>query len=198
MCPSPGKASGRARQYTLSGCVLKKPSSRHGGGRGVGIEAKRNVGIVHLQSDVDDVAPEHHFFSAVFKNVNGQAGSVTVSRLGAESGEELRGPFERLELSAVHVWLDRRLDLGKKGLLWLGRSCRDRLVEPVVDLPLVDVNRRVRKNLRLPIHQAARMVRMNVRDEDVGNVLRRGPRRSEGLRQFASRGADQLGWAGAN
>src|SRR6202790_3870506 len=116
MCPSPGKASGRARQYTLSGCILKKLSSRYGGGHGVGIEAKRNVRIVHLQSDVDDVAPEHHFFSAVFKNVNGQASSVAVSRLGAESGEELGGAFERLQLSAVHVRLDLRLDLGKKSL----------------------------------------------------------------------------------
>src|SRR6202048_68601 len=101
MCPSPGKASGRARQYTLSGCVLKKLSSRCGGGHGVGIEAKRNVGIVHLQSDVDDVAPEHHLFSAVFKNVNGQAGSVAVSRLGAESGEELRDVFK--QIGRAHV-----------------------------------------------------------------------------------------------
>ena len=108
-----GQVVGRDN-IALSGCILKKLSSRHGGGRGVGIEAKRNVRIVHLQSDVDDVAPEHHLFSAVFKNVNGQAGSVAVSRLGAESGEELRGAFERLELSAVHVWLDLRLDLGKK------------------------------------------------------------------------------------
>src|SRR6202790_1864095 len=128
MCPSPGKASGRARQYTLSGCVLKKPSSRHGGGRGVGIEAKRNVGIVHLQSDVDDVAPEHHLFSTVFKNVNGQAGRVAVSRLGAESGEELRGAFKRLHLSAVHVRLDLRVDLGKKSFLRLDRGLCNRLV----------------------------------------------------------------------
>lgn len=108
-----GQVVGRDN-IALSGCILKKLSSRCGGGRGVGIEAKRNVRLVHLQSDVNDVAPEHHLFSAVFENVNGQASSVTVSRLGAESGEELRGAFKRLELSAVHVWLDLRVDLGKK------------------------------------------------------------------------------------
>src|SRR3984893_11345936 len=177
----------------LCGCILKKLSSRCSGGRGVGIEAKRNVRIVHLQSDVDDVAPEHHLFSAVFKNVNGQAGSVAVSRLGAESGEELRGAFERLQLSAVHVWLDLRFDLGEESLLRLDRGCCNRLVEPEVDLSFIDVNRRVWKNLRVPIAQAPRMVRMNVGDEDVGNALRRSPRRSEGLRQFASRRADQFG-----
>src|SRR6266851_4353506 len=140
-------------------------------------------GSSNLQSDVDDVAPEHHLFSAVFENVNGQAGSMAVCRLGAESGEELRGAFKRLELPAVHVRLDLRVDLGKKGLLRLNRGCCNRLVEPVVDFSFVDVNRRVWKNLRVPIHQAPRMVRMNVGDEDVGNALRRGPRRSEGLRQ---------------
>src|SRR6266849_1725810 len=113
-----GQVIGRDN-IALSRRILKKPSSRHGGGRGVGIEAKRNVRIVHLQSDVDDVAPEHYLFSAVFKNINGQASGVAVSRLGPESGEELRGPFERLELSAVHVRLDLRLDLGKKSLLRL-------------------------------------------------------------------------------
>src|SRR5207247_2889840 len=104
----------------LCGCILKKLSSRHGGGRRVGIEAKRDVRIVHLQSDVDDVAPEHHLFSAVFENVNGQASGVAVRRLGAESGEELRGAFKRLELSAIRVRLHLRVDLGKKSLLWLG------------------------------------------------------------------------------
>src|SRR5580704_9263243 len=84
----------------LSGGILKKPSSRYGGGRSVGIEAKRNVRIVHLQCDVDDVAPEHDLLSAVFKNVNGQASGVAVRRLGAESGEELRGAFKHLQLSA--------------------------------------------------------------------------------------------------
>src|SRR5713101_6649470 len=123
----------------------------------------------------DDVAPEHHLFSAVFKNVNGQAGSVAVSRLGAESGEELRGVFERLQLSAVHVRFDLRGDLGKKSLLRLDRGRCNRLVEPVVDLSFIDVNRRVWKNLRVPIHQAPRMVRMNVGDEDVGYALWRGP-----------------------
>src|SRR5439155_24749216 len=156
-------------------------------------EAKRNLRIVHLQSDVDDVAPEDHPFSAVFKNVNGQASSVAVSRLGAESGEELRGAFERLELSAVHVRLDLRVHLGKKSLLRLDCGCCNRLVEPEVDLSFVDVNRRVRKNLYVPIHQAPRMVRMNVGDEDVGNVFKLSPGRSEGLRQFASRRADQFG-----
>src|SRR6266851_5510551 len=187
-----GQVVGRDN-IALSGRILKKPSSRYGGGRSVGIEAKRNVRIVHLQSDVDDVAPEHYFFSAVFKNVNGQASSVAVRRLGAESGEELRGAFKRLQLSSVQVSPDLRVDLGKKSLLRLDRGCRNRLVEPVVDLSFVDVNRRVRKNLRVPIHQAPRMVRMNVGDEDVGNVLRRRPRRSEGLRQFARRRADQFG-----
>ena len=42
------------------------------------------------------------------------------------------------------------------------------------------------------------MVRMNVSDEDVGNVLRRGPGRAEGLRQFATRRADQFGGASVN
>src|SRR5258708_565632 len=46
----------------ISCCILKKSSSRYGGSRGIGIEAKRNVRIVHLQRDVDDVAPEHHLF----------------------------------------------------------------------------------------------------------------------------------------
>src|ERR1700693_6212004 len=118
-----GQVVGRDN-IALSGRILKKPSSRHGGGRGVAIEAKRNGRIVYLNEDVDDVAPEHHLFSAVFKNVNGQASSVAVSRLGAESGEELRGAFEGLELSAVHVGLDLRLDLGKKRLLRLGPGCR--------------------------------------------------------------------------
>src|SRR5207247_7649963 len=111
----------------VSGGILKKSSSHCGGGRSVGIEAKRDVRIVHLQNDIDDVAPEHHLFSAVFKNVNGQAGSVAVSRLGAESGEELRGAFKRLELPAVHVRPDLRLDLGKKGLLRLDGRWRNRL-----------------------------------------------------------------------
>src|ERR1700730_13214999 len=118
-----GQVVGRDN-IALSRRILEKPSSRHGSGRGVGIEAKRNVRIVHLQSDVDDVAPEHHLFSAVFKNVNGQAGSVAVSRLGAESGEELSGAFERLQLSAVHVRLDLRVNLGKESLLRLDRGCR--------------------------------------------------------------------------
>ena len=38
------------------GRILKKSSSRCGGGRGVGIEAKRNVQIVHLQRDVNAAA----------------------------------------------------------------------------------------------------------------------------------------------
>src|SRR5260370_30345557 len=104
---------------------------------------------------------------------------MAVRRLGAESWEELRGAFKRLELAAVHVRLDLRVDLGKKSLLRLGRGCCNRLVEPVVDLPFVDVNRRVRKNLRVPIHQAPRMVRVNVCGEEVCNVLTPGPRRSE-------------------
>ena len=48
---------------------------------------------------------------------------MAVSRLGGESGEELGGAFKRLELAAVHVRLDLRIDLGKKSLLWLGRGC---------------------------------------------------------------------------
>jgi hypothetical protein len=79
---------------------------------------------------------------------------VAVSRLGAESGEELRGAFEGLQLSAVHIWLDLRIDLGEESLLRLDRGCSNGFVEPVVDLSFVDVNRRVRKNLRVPIHQA--------------------------------------------
>src|SRR5271168_5105176 len=63
-----------------------------------------------------------------------------------ESWEELRGAFKRLELAAVHVWLDLRVDLGKESLLRFDCSCCNRLVEPVVDLSFVDVNRRIRKN----------------------------------------------------
>src|SRR5437016_1497306 len=195
--PRKGQMVGRDN-IALPGRVLEKLSPRCGRGGSIGIEAKGDVGIVDLQSDVDDVSPEHHLFSAVFKNVNGQARSVAVSRLGAESGEELRGAFEGLELSAVHIWLDLRIDLGEESLLRLDRGCGNRFVEPVVDLSFVDVNRGVRKNLRVPIHQAPRMVRMDVSDEHVGNVLRRGPRRAEGLRQFAARRADQFRCASVN
>src|SRR6202022_3902079 len=85
-----------------------------------------------------------------------------------------------------------------ESLLRLDRGCGNGFVEPVVDLSFVDVNRRVRKNLRVPIHQAPRMVRMDVSDEDVGNALRGGPRRAEGLRDFPSRRADQFGCASVN
>src|SRR5260370_7198320 len=189
--PWKGQVVGR-NNVALPGRILEQLSPRCGRGGSIGIEAKGDVGIVDLQSDVDDVSPEHYLFPAVLKNVNGQARSVAVSRLGAESREELRGAFEGFELSDVHVWLDLRIDLGEEGLLRLDRGCGNGLVEPVVDLSLVDVNRRVRKNPRVPIHQAPRMVRMDVSDEDVGNVLRRGPRRAEGLREFASRRADQF------
>src|SRR6266478_2047473 len=195
--PWKGQVVGR-NNIALSSRILEKLSPRRGRGGSIGIEAKGDVGIVDLQSDVDDVSPEHYLFSGVFKNVNGQARSVTVSRLGSESGKELRCAFEGLELSAVHVWLDLRIDLGKESLLRLDCGCGNGFVEPVVDLSFVDVNRRVRKNLRVPIHQAPRMVRMDVSDEDVGNVLRRGPRRAEGLRQFATRRADQFGCASVN
>jgi hypothetical protein len=94
--------------------------------------------------------------------------------------------------------LTSRIDLGEESLLRLDRGCGNRFVEPVVDLSFVDVNRRVRKNLRVPIHQAPRMVRMDVSDEHVGNVLRRGPHRAEGLRQFAARRADQFECASVN
>src|SRR6267143_4673265 len=97
--PRKGQVVGR-NNIALPGRILEKPSPRCGLGGNIGIEAKGDVGIVHLQSDVDDVSPEHYLFSAVLKNVNGQARSVAVSRLGAESGEELRGAFEGLELSA--------------------------------------------------------------------------------------------------
>src|SRR6202171_6770233 len=115
MCPSPGKGKwSGATIWPFRGRVLERLSPRCGRGGSSGIEAKGDVGIVDLQSDVDDVSPEHYFFSSVFKNVNGQARCVAVSRLGAESGEEFRGAFKRLELSAVSVWLDLRVDLGKK------------------------------------------------------------------------------------
>src|ERR1700736_5308537 len=145
--PRKGQVVGRDN-VALLGRVLEKLSSRCGGGGSIGIEAKRDVGIVDLEGDVDDVSPEHYLFSAVLKNVNGQARSVAVSRLGAESGEELRGAFEGLQLSAVHVRLDLRLDLGEESLLRLDRGCGNGLVEPIVHLSFVDVNRRVRKNLR--------------------------------------------------
>src|SRR6202022_447800 len=101
-------------------------------------------------------------------------------------------------VSVFHIWLDLRIDLGEESLLRLDRGCGNGFVEPVVDLSFIDVNRCVRKNLRGPIHQAPRMVRMDVSDEHVGNVLRRGPRRAEGLREFASRRADQFGCASVN
>src|SRR6202022_1903489 len=110
--PQKGQVVGRDN-IALPGRVLEKLSPRCGRGGSIGIEAKGDVGIVDLQSDVDDVSPEHYFFSAVFKNVNGQARSVAVSRLGAESGEELRGAFEALHLSAVLIWLYLRYDLGE-------------------------------------------------------------------------------------
>src|SRR4029077_10286602 len=189
--PKPRKRQVVGRNnIALPGRILEKPSPRCSRGGNIGIEAKGDAGIVHLQSDVDDVAAEHYLLSTVLKNVNGQARSVAVSRLGAESGEELRSAFEGLELSAVHVWLHLWIDLGEESLLRLHPGCGNGLVEPVVHLSFVDVNRRIRKNLRVPIHQAPRMVGMNVSDEDVGNVLRRGPGRAEGLRQFATRRPD--------
>src|SRR6266481_5946512 len=195
--PWKGQMVGRDN-IALRGRVLEKLSPRCGRGGSIGIEAKGDVGIVDLYSDVDDVSPQHYLFSAVFKNVNGQARSVAVSRLRAEAGKELHGAFEGLQLPAVHIWLDLRIDLGEESLLRLDRGCGNGFVEPVVDLSFVDVNRRVRKNLRVPIHQAPRMVRMDVSDEHVGNVLRRGPRRAEGLRKFASRRADQFRRASVN
>src|SRR6478736_1980279 len=99
MCPSPGKGkwSGATIEPFLaasSRSFLRVPAAA------AASESKRREmsGLSTLQEDVDDVAPEHHLFSAVFKNVNGQAGSVAVSRLGAEPGEELRGAFKRLQL----------------------------------------------------------------------------------------------------
>src|SRR5712692_4851052 len=176
MCPNPGKGKwSGATMYPF--LAASSRSFLRVAAAAAASESKRREmsGSTTCSAMFDDVAPEHHLFSAVFKNVNGQAGSVAVSRLGAESGEELRGAFEGLELSAVHVRLHLRVDLRKKSLLRLDRGCCNRLVEPVIDLSFVDVNRRVRKNLRVPIHQAPRMVWMNVGDEDVGNVLRRGP-----------------------
>src|SRR3989442_9708260 len=161
--PWKGQVVGRDN-IALPGRVLEKPSPRCGRGGSIGIEAKGYVGIVDLQSDVDHVSPEHYLFSPLFKNVNGQARSVAVSWLRTESGEELRRAFEGLELSAVHIWLDLRIYLGEESLLRLDRGCGNRFVEPVIDLSFFYVNRRVRKNLRVPIHQAPRMVRMDVRD----------------------------------
>src|SRR5260370_17161301 len=95
--PRKGQVVGR-NNVALPGRILEQLSPRCGRGGSIGIEAKGDVGIVDLQSDVDDVSPEHYLFSGVFKNVNGQARSVAVSPLAPASPEELRPPFHPLTL----------------------------------------------------------------------------------------------------
>src|SRR5216683_3285104 len=107
------------------------------------------------------------------------ARSVSISGLGSKAGEELCCPFKCFELPGIPVRLYLGVHLGEKCFQWLGSLFSNRLIKPVIHLPLMDVDYRIWKNFLFPLQQTARVIGMDVSKKDVSNLLRLHTNRSE-------------------
>jgi hypothetical protein len=92
---------------------------------------------------VDGVPDQHELLTPALDVVKGVAGCMAGGRDGADAREQLGLPVEGPEPAGLDVRVDRLVGLGEGGLLLGRRLRRLRGVEPVVTLPLIDVDGRL-------------------------------------------------------